>query len=87
MIYLQSLNQKDIQPTIDITIDGQGFPLDVLGGGDIWQKSLKMLRGNFIEIINHSKSNDIIGVVYSHPSMCVDDFNNNNHIGGGGVAA
>ena len=35
----------------------------------------KLLESAFIEIINPKTSNDIIGVVYRHPSMPVDHFN------------
>ena len=37
----------------------------------------KMLESSFIEIINQKKSNDVIGIVYRHPSMCADSFNAN----------
>ena len=35
----------------------------------------KLLESAFIEIINPKKSNSIIGVVYRHPSLDVDQFN------------
>jgi hypothetical protein len=31
----------------------------------------------FVEIVNKGKSNDIVGVIYRHPSMCEEDFNEN----------
>ena len=31
----------------------------------------------FVEVINKNKANDIIGVIYRHPSMCPNDFNDN----------
>ena len=37
----------------------------------------KGLESLFIEVINKNKVNDIIGVIYRHPSMCPDDFNEN----------
>ena len=37
----------------------------------------KELESLFIEVINKNKGNDIIGVIYRHPSMCPDDFNEN----------
>ena len=35
----------------------------------------KVLESNFIEIINPNKANDIVGVIYRHPTMDVDNFN------------
>ncbi len=35
----------------------------------------KMIESAFIEIIHPSKSNTIIGVIYRHPSLDVDNFN------------
>ena len=35
------------------------------------------LESTFIEIINPRKSNIIVGVIYKHPKMDVNDFNNN----------
>ena len=37
----------------------------------------KILESSFIDIINQNKSNDIVGVIYRHPSMCANDFNDN----------
>ena len=34
----------------------------------------KDLKSSFIEIINQKESNDIIGVIYRHPKMDVDNF-------------
>ena len=35
----------------------------------------KLVESTFVEIINQNKSNHIIGVVYRHPSICPDTFN------------
>ena len=35
------------------------------------------LESIFIEVINPQKSNTIIGSIYRHPSMDLDDFNEN----------
>ena len=35
----------------------------------------RLLESSFIEIINQGKPNSIIGVIYRHPSMAVDYFN------------
>ena len=35
----------------------------------------RLLESAFIEIINHGKPNDIIGVIYRHPSIALDHFN------------
>ena len=35
----------------------------------------KLVESTFVEIINPNKSNHIIGVVYRHPSICPDTFN------------
>ena len=35
----------------------------------------KLLESCFVEIINSKRSNDIVGVVYRHPSMSLDHFN------------
>ena len=40
---------------------------------NIYKKS--ELESAFIEVINHQKSNIIIGSIYRHPSMDLDDFN------------
>ena len=37
----------------------------------------KRVESIFVEIVNKNKSNDIVGVVYRHPSMCEEDFNEN----------
>ena len=37
----------------------------------------KLLETSFIEIINPKRPNDIVGVIYRHPSMPVDHFNDN----------
>ena len=37
----------------------------------------KELESTFIEIINPRKKNTIIGCIYRHPCMLVDDFNEN----------
>ena len=37
----------------------------------------KGVESIFVEIINKYKVNDIIGVIYRHPSMCEEDFNEN----------
>ena len=34
----------------------------------------KDLESSFIEIINQKQSNDIIGVIYRHPNMDVNNF-------------
>ena len=34
----------------------------------------KDLQSSFIEIINQKESNDIIGVIYRHPNMDVNNF-------------
>ena len=36
----------------------------------------KLIESTFIEIINKRESNTIIGVLYRHPTMDPDDFNN-----------
>ena len=36
-----------------------------------------MIESSFIEIINKGRSNHIIGVIYRHPSMVLDDFTDN----------
>ena len=38
-------------------------------------KIFSELESIFIEVINHQKSNIIIGSIYRHPSMDLDDFN------------
>ena len=35
------------------------------------------MESTFIEIVNHKKSNTIVGVIYRHPSMNHSDFNCN----------
>ena len=35
----------------------------------------KTLESAFVEIINPKKANDVIGVIYRHPSMAVEHFN------------
>jgi hypothetical protein len=35
----------------------------------------KTLESSFIEVKNHKSSNDIVGVIYRHPSMDLDTFN------------
>ena len=40
---------------------------------NIYKKS--ELESTFIEVINPQKSNIIIGSIYRHPSMDLDDFN------------
>ena len=42
---------------------------------NIYKKS--ELESTFIEVINPQKSNIIIGSIYRHPSMDLDDFNKN----------
>ena len=37
----------------------------------------RTLESSFIEIINSKKSNDIVGVIYRHPSMPLEHFNEN----------
>ena len=37
----------------------------------------KGVESIFAEIVNKNKSNDIIGVIYRHPTMCEEDFNEN----------
>ena len=37
----------------------------------------KELESKFIEIIRLDDKNIIVGCIYKHPKMCVDDFNNN----------
>ena len=34
-----------------------------------------MIESLFIELINKNESNVIVGVIYRHPSMDIDDFN------------
>ena len=84
---------KDIDPIVDISIDGYQAPISVpteatKGGVLIYVKigmkykprnDLKMykskeLESTFIEIINDKDSNDIIGVIYRHPSMIESEF-------------
>ena len=42
---------------------------------NIYKKS--ELESTFIEVINPQKNNIIIGSIYRHPSMDLDDFNKN----------
>ena len=37
----------------------------------------KEVESVFAEIVNKNKSNNIIGVIYCHPTMCEEDFNEN----------
>ena len=37
----------------------------------------KGAESTFVEIVNKNKSNSIVGVIYRHPSMCEEEFNEN----------
>ena len=84
---------KDIDPIVDISIEGYQAPISVpteatKGGVLIYVKTgmkykprddlkiykSKELESTFIEIINDKDSNDIIGVIYRHPSMNESEF-------------
>ena len=37
----------------------------------------KELESTFVEIVYAKKKNGIVGCVYKHPKMCIDNFNDN----------
>ena len=84
---------KDIDPIVDISIEGYQAPISVpteatKGGVLIYVKTgvkfkprddlkiykSKELESTFIEIINEKDSNNIVGVIYRHPSMDESEF-------------
>ena len=89
----ESKLMKDVDPLIDISINGYKPPISTpseatKGGVLIYVKSelnfkprddLKIYKSEklesiFIEVINEKESNDIVGVIYRHPSMIASEF-------------
>ena len=68
---------KNRDPIIDISIDGYQTPVSIYVKSDLNfepREDIKLYKSKelesvFIEIINPKESNDIVGVIYRHPSM------------------
>jgi exonuclease III len=91
----ESKLQTNVQPKIDITINGYHHPLSsptkaTKGGVLLYIKEnllfkprpdltksmteAKKLESNFVEIINPKSKNDVVGVIYRHPTSNPVDF-------------
>ena len=81
--------QESIQPTFDVTLQNYNLyqtstestsiyvskKLNSKIRNDIKIYKPKELESTFIEITNPRKKNTLIGCIYKHPCMSVDEFN------------
>ena len=92
----ESKLHKDLDPTVNIDIEGYNKPLscpseaskggvllyssnnlNIIPRNDLQIYSPKEIESAFVEVVNHNKKNDLIGVIYRHHNIDKADFTNN----------